>query len=93
MILIDKKYKTVWISGHEVKIIYKKRLLDNAYGYFHPDKDLIEVKNGPEWKDTLLHEILHGALYYSGQSQKFKEEDEEALVMMFENCLKTLVFS
>lgn len=91
MIPIDKKYKRIWICGHEVRIQYRTKL--SADGFFHADKDLIQIKLIPTWKDTLLHEILHAVLYYSGHSQKFEENDEEALVMALENGLKTLMFS
>lgn len=90
MITFNKRPKTIHICGHEVKVRYRKRL--SADGFFHPDRNEIEIKTIDTWKDTLLHEILHAVLFYSGQSQNFEDRAEESLVMALENGLKTLVF-
>lgn len=89
MIAIDKKPKCVIVCGHEVKVFYRKKL--SADGFFHPDRDEIQIKNNETWKQTLLHEILHAILFYSGHSQSLDEKLEEAIVMALENGFKCLI--
>ncbi len=90
MISFNKKPRKIMILGHEVKVSYRKKL--NAFGYFYGDDNLIEIRNDEKWREHLLHEILHALFFYSGHSEKFSDNEEEALVRALENGIKTLVF-
>lgn len=56
-----KKITSVNVLGKKIKIAHKK-LDENVLGFFHYEKDLIEINSQCEKKDyavTLIHEILH----------------------------------
>jgi hypothetical protein len=90
LLTIDKKPKTVFVMGNEVKISYRKK--PKNLGEFYADDNLIIIANDENWKKHLLHELLHAVLFYSGHSQKFDEKEEEALVRALESGLTTLSF-
>jgi hypothetical protein len=43
-----------------------------------------------ELDSTLLHEIIHGILYISGQAETLSEHQEEGLVIALENGLRQI---
>lgn len=75
--------------GREVEIAY---ILDgDDLGAFFPDELRIEVKDDKDWKDHLLHEIIHAILWISGHSSGLTHKQEESIVRALENGLKPLI--
>lgn len=87
---LTKKPRNVVIFGHKIKISYKKKLFD--FGQFYGDDNEIYIRSDDKWREHLLHEIFHAILFYSGHSEKFKDNEEEALVRALESGMKTLLF-
>jgi len=63
------------------------------FGEFFADENEIVIRNDDKWREHLLHELFHGILFYSGHSERFEPEDEEALVRALENGIKSLGFA
>lgn len=87
---LKKKPRRIQIVGHDVTVKYRKKV--SNFGEFYPDDNLIIVANDEKWKEHLLHELLHAAFFYTGHSERFKENEEESIVRALENAFKTLTF-
>ena len=90
---LTRKPRQVLVCGHVVKIRCRQKIRGGHLGYFDADANEIYIANDAKWKEHLLHEILHAVLFYSGQSERMKENEEESLVRAIENGLKTLGFT
>lgn len=83
-----KRPKSVLILGKRIRITY---LCDNPAsdiaGLFDPAVMEIRILDTVYWESSLLHEILHAALYVSGASTMLASKEEEALVTGLEHAL------
>lgn len=86
-----KRPKSVTILGKRIRITY---LADNPAsdiaGLFDPTTLEIRILDTLYWESSLLHEILHAALYVSGSSTLLEHKEEEALVTGLEHALFSL---
>lgn len=85
----------VTILGQKFKIEDKK-LSEDTFGETcgmtsRISVDLDKHSSQELLNSTLLHEIIHGVLYVSGQSQTLSEQQEEGLVVCLENGLKSII--
>lgn len=80
--------KTIGILGKTYRIIRRK--LKGSYGTIEKDGDRIHITTGITLEvahQTLLHEVIHGALSRSGHDYRITESDEEAIVRAIENAV------
>jgi hypothetical protein len=86
------KPRSVVVCGHTVTIKWHKpkegQTVEN-WGIFHPDRNVIDLVDWPEWERILLHEVCHAVLHYSGHSNGLK--NEEAIVTALEYGLSPLL--
>jgi hypothetical protein len=47
---------------------------------------------GTNWKQTLFHESIHAALYFSGAAEGLTMSKEESIVLALEHGLWPLLF-
>lgn len=85
----------VTILGQSFTIVDKK-LEEGNYGETCGASGKIEIDKtkhtSQELLDsTLLHEVIHGILYVSGQSEMLSEQQEEGLVIALENGLRNII--
>jgi hypothetical protein len=78
------------VLGTEYELILKT-LPRGVYGYCNPDKKTIKIDpNKGEFGETLVHEVLHAALWESGIIHVLQTDGlEEAIVRALEHGLKT----
>ena len=92
-----RKLSSVTVLGHRMRVRRKDRLFDSdgveLCGYCDFDKREIWLSEAPsvDQDGTLLHEILHAILHYSGQGAVMGIKEEEVLVTALEHCLKPLL--
>jgi hypothetical protein len=91
-LLYMKRPVSVEILGQKIKIAYFSEDYDgfSEQGLFIPDKKLISVRLNKNWKSTLLHEILHAVLAFSGNDAQLTTKTEEAIISAMENGLLKL---
>jgi len=87
--------KSIMVMGHRIKVTVKANLMDGdseLEGYFDYSKRTIFLSlRSPCLRSTLLHEVLHSVLYFSGHSTHLSAADEEALVLALEHGLMPLL--
>ena len=94
-----KKYKlpkVLKICGRRVKLRTRFGLKLNGetvYGYFDTGENSIWINTAKRdhVASTLLHEIIHAILFYSGQSQSLEETQEEGITVALEHALSDLL--
>jgi Zn-dependent peptidase ImmA (M78 family) len=87
--------KNLLICGRKVKIVVTHNLQESGqvvHGYFDASEHMIALRSDKSevMRDTLLHEILHAILHYSGHSH-LVGSGEEGLVVAIENGLAPLL--
>jgi len=80
------------VAGKKVRLLYKEVLEDNAYALVAADRLTIDVSKTRNISPTdvwrsILHELAHVALDFSGHCKWLKEPQEEAIVHSFEVML------
>ncbi len=86
-----KKPSKINVLGTELTIKFAKESEDGTLGAFHADAYLMYLLNQPMWEKTLLHEVLHAIIHYSGWGSKMDDKDEEGLVRALETGLWPLI--
>ena len=79
--------------GKKFTITYPGDIDSDVYGTCDGAERKIELSpriKGVQFEDTLLHEIIHGILYMSGNTQKLSTEREESIVIALETGLSVL---
>lgn len=82
------------VLGTWVKVLFTDDIPSNndeyLHGMFEPAKNKITIrKDTPEeMYRTLIHELVHAHLHYSGVTQVFNERYEESLCCLLENFTK-----
>jgi hypothetical protein len=87
--------KHLTICGRKVKIVVSQNLQESGqivHGYFDASEHKIALRSDKSevMRDTLLHEVLHAILHYSGHSH-LVGVGEEGLVVALENGLSPLL--
>lgn len=88
---LDKVPASLTILGNETPINIIKM---KNFGEFCYNREEIDLQVGVRddlAKKTLIHEIVHAALAFSGHHEEIDEKKEEALCRMFENTFFPLV--
>ena len=75
--------KSVTIFGKEIKVEVTDNLDDDVLGEFRAQEKIIYLSDFAG-KETLLHEVAHAALHYSGISEMLDEKLEEAICTCME---------
>jgi hypothetical protein len=86
-----KKPTSVTILGQEIKIYYLDELPEKCRGLYNQYDHFIMIEKGPEWRDHLLHELLHAALQLSKANIKMSLKKEESLVEKLEESLRDIL--
>jgi len=85
--------KYVPILGHNFKLelVPKMQDLGECDGVSKTIKISKDHKSVDALVSTLLHEIIHGALYISGHSEKLEKEQEEGIVLALEHAIYPII--
>lgn len=80
------------IMGQNIKV-KREKLDDGDYGDYKEyviriSSSLVDID---EVRSTLLHESMHAILHVTGHSERFRNNDEEALVWALETGLYPLL--
>jgi len=87
----------ILIGGVPFEVKFQDQLFeggDECDGLTHGAREEIEISSRlPTHRQlrTLFHEVIHGALYVSGQAESLAERQEEAIVLALEYKLWGLV--
>lgn len=84
---------SVMILGYEFEIRYVDDMPDGQQGEMTGDYRLIKIdaaQKGEELLATVMHEIIHAALFLTGWSEKLGAEEEEGIVRALEHTLAPL---
>lgn len=82
------------VLGTWVKINYVNEIPSHSDEYLHgifeieKDKITIRITNAEDMYRTLIHELSHAFLAYSGVGQVLNERYEESICCLFENFTK-----
>lgn len=85
----------VTICGQKVKVRVVPYLEDGAdelLGAFNGENKTIFILKGSNWRQTLFHESIHAALYFSGAGEGLTLSKEESIVLALEHGLWSLLF-
>jgi hypothetical protein len=75
-----------------VKVVaYLEDESEELLGAFNGESKTIYILRGTNWKQTLLHEICHAILYFSGASEGLTISREEQIVLALEHGLMPLL--
>lgn len=92
-----RRRSSIYVLGHKMRIKRKPRLFSEdgqeLCGYCDFEKREIWLSDSEKVDQgaTLLHEVIHAILYYSGQGAVMEVKDEETLVTALEHGLKPLL--
>jgi hypothetical protein len=87
--------RSVMICGQKVAVKVVAYLEDEAeelLGAFNGETKTIYILKGSNWKQTLFHESIHAALYFSGAGEGLTISKEESIVLALEHGLWSLLF-
>jgi hypothetical protein len=87
--------RSVMICGQKVTVKVVAYLEDDSeelLGAFNGETKTIFILKGSNWKQTLLHESIHAALYFSGAGEGLTISKEESIVLALEHGLWPLLF-
>lgn len=87
--------RSVMVCGQKVTVRVVAYLEDDAeelLGAFNGETKTIYILKGSNWKQTLFHECLHAALYFSGAAEGLSLNKEESIVLALEHGLWPLLF-
>jgi hypothetical protein len=90
----ERPPRVISICGQKVKIRVVAYLEDSnqeLLGAFNAETKTIFLLRGANWRQTLLHEICHAVLYFSGASEGLTETKEESIVLALEHGLAPIV--
>lgn len=85
--------KSVTVLGHRINIKVVEHLDDDGQellGAFNAETKTIFLAKGCD-KSVLFHEVIHAAIYLSGNSEGLSASKEESLVLALEHALFPLV--
>ena len=85
--------KSVTVLGHKINIKVVEHLDDDGQellGAFNAETKTIFLSKGCD-KSVLLHEVIHAAIYLSGNSEGLSANREEAIVLALEHALFPLL--
>lgn len=89
-----KKPTKVTVMGIPFEVKHPQNVdKEKSYGETVGTERVIKVKQSLEgdiFEATLLHEIIHGIFYVSGQTELMSEEQEEALTVALEHGILSL---
>ena len=86
--------RSIQVLGTWVKIVYVHEIPSASDEYLHgifeleKDKITIRITNAQDMYRTLIHELTHAFLAYSGVGQVLNERYEESICCLFENFTK-----
>jgi hypothetical protein len=86
--------RVISVCGQKVKVRIVAYLEDSnqeLLGAFNAETKTIYLLRGANWRQTLLHEICHAVLYFSGASEGLTETKEESIVLALEHGLAPIV--
>jgi hypothetical protein len=86
--------RSVMVCGQKVAVKVVAYLEDESeelLGAFNGESKTIYILRGTNWKQTLLHEICHAILYFSGASEGLTISREEQIVLALEHGLMPLL--
>ncbi len=83
--------RSVMVCGHKIKVKTVAKLVDGSqdlFGAYNGETKTIYLLKHPDWKSTLLHEILHATLHITGAGEGLTLTKEETIVVAIENSLR-----
>lgn len=87
--------RSVMICGQKVTVRvvpYLEADGDDLLGAFNAESKTIFLLKGCDWKSVLLHEMIHGILYFSGAGEGLSASKEEQICISIEYALSNLIF-
>jgi len=84
------------ICGQKVTVKFVEYLEDDAeelLGAFNGETKTIYILKNSNWKTTLLHEICHAVLYFTGAGEGLTISKEESIVLALEHGLGPIFLS
>jgi hypothetical protein len=87
--------RSVMVCGQKVTVKVVAYLEDDAeelLGAFNGETKTIYILKNSNWKQTLFHECIHAALYFSGAGEGLTISKEESIVLALEHGLWPLLF-
>ncbi len=86
----------VCVCGQKVAVKVVEYLEDGSdelLGAFNSETKTIYILKGSNWKTTLLHEVCHAVLYFTGAGEGLTQSKEESIVLALEHGLGPLFLS
>lgn len=83
------------ICGQKVTIkvvAYLEDSEEELLGAFNSETKTIFLLKNANWRQTLLHEICHAILYFSGAGEGLTSTKEESIVLALEHGLMPIFF-
>lgn len=87
--------RVVHVCGQKLKVKIVPYLEDSGaelLGAFNGETKTIYLMRGCDWRQVLLHEITHAALFFSGASEGLTMTREEQICLALEHALGPLLF-
>lgn len=81
------KPRSVKILGKKIPVTFVDKLQDGDLGSFESHPARITILDDESWREHLLHECLHAALFVSGLNELLDHKTEEAIVRAMEHML------
>jgi hypothetical protein len=91
----ERPPRVISVCGQKVRVRIVAYLEDSnqeLLGAFNAETKTIYLLRGANWRQTLLHEVCHAILYFSGASEGLTETKEESIVLALEHGLAPIIF-
>lgn len=85
--------RSVTVCGHKIKVKTVSKLIDGSndlLGAYNGETKTIYLLKHPDWKSSLLHELIHCCLHLTGAGEGLTITKEETIVVALENSLYPL---
>jgi Zn-dependent peptidase ImmA (M78 family) len=82
--------RSVMVCGHKIKVKTVAKLVDGSqdlFGAYNGETKTIYLLKHPDWRSTLLHELIHCVLHLTGSGEGLPLSKEEAICVSLENSL------
>lgn len=84
------KPRRVKILGKSIPVKFVDSLPDGDLGSFETHPLRITILDDEQWREHLLHECLHAALFVAGLNELLDVKTEEAIVRAIEHTLVSM---
>lgn len=85
--------RSVTVLGHKILVRVVKHLEvegQDLQGAYYPEQKIIYLVRGCD-KSVFFHEVLHAAIYLSGNSEGLSQSREESIVIALEHAIFPMI--